>query len=157
MKLASGVVTHWATSRGIGNLFIILSWNLQSYVYKLITLANCYQYLEIFTTQTQSQLNSKIGFVMKMTLDHHHHQPPSTTGNSMPAISYLWLTRFGPTLKVGLWDKTKTKTTISSTSLTTTTTTTQKQQQQQQQMHLSYYCPWPKKVGFVLWSVSPSN
>ena len=30
----------------------------------------------IVTTPTQPQLNSKVGFDTKMTLDHHHHPPP---------------------------------------------------------------------------------
>ena len=30
----------------------------------------------IVTTPTQPQLNSKVVFDMKMTLDHHHHPPP---------------------------------------------------------------------------------
>ena len=43
----------------------------------------------IVTTPTQPQLNSKVGFAMKMTLHHHpHHHPPptTTTRNSTPAI-----------------------------------------------------------------------
>ena len=43
---------------------------------------------DIFTTPTQPQLNSKVGFDIKRTLHHHH---PT---NSMSAISHPLLTRF---------------------------------------------------------------
>ena len=50
---------------------------------------------KIVTTSIQPQLNSKVGFDMKMTL--HHHQPPQpppppTTTNSMSSISQLFWT-----------------------------------------------------------------
>ena len=38
-----------------------------------------------------------------MTLD--HHPPPPTHTNSMSVISWLLLTRFNQTLKVGSWDE----------------------------------------------------
>ena len=49
----------------------------------------------IFTTPTQPQLNSKIGFDMKMTF-HHHHPPPQTQCRQYPD--------FNETLKVDSWE-----------------------------------------------------
>ena len=50
----------------------------------------------IVTTPTKPQLNSKVGFDMKMTLDHHpstHHHHNHHT-NSMSSISQLFLIQF---------------------------------------------------------------
>ena len=49
-----------------------------------------------FLSQPQPQLNSKVGFCMKMTL---HHPPTTHHTNSMSSIY------FNQTLKEGLWDK----------------------------------------------------
>ena len=109
----------------------------------------------VVTTPTQPQLNSKVGFDTKMTLDHPPHklnviniQLFLTRFNSnfkgrfvgsTKATFYLLLTQFWPNFDSSFWDKTITKTTTSSSSSTTTTTT--KQEQQQQKIYLSYY--WP--------------
>ena len=52
-----------------------------------------FDFIQIVTTPTQPQLNSKVGCDTKMTLIHHHHPPPTHT-NSMSAISQLLLTWF---------------------------------------------------------------
>ena len=61
---------------------------------------------------SQPQLNSKVGFDMKMTL-HHNHHPPQT--QCQQYLSCYW-PNFNQTLKVGFWDL--------------------QQQQQQKQQHL---------------------
>ena len=38
----------------------------------------CFVYSDIVIPPTQPQLNSKVGFDMKMTLDHHHHHCTAT-------------------------------------------------------------------------------
>ena len=53
--------------------------------------------LDIVTTPTQPQFNSKVGVDMKMTLDHHH--PPTHCTNSMSSIYQLFLTQYLPNFK----------------------------------------------------------
>ena len=69
----------------------------------------------IVTTPTQPQLNSKVGFYMKMTLHHQHT-------NSMSSISQLFLTQFQPNFKGRFVGSTTTITTTTWTTATTTTT-----------------------------------
>ena len=57
--------------------------------------------LFIVTTPTRPQLNSKIGFDIKMTL-YHHHPPP--THPPQTQCHQCSLPDFNQTLKVGLWD-----------------------------------------------------
>ena len=70
----------------------------------------------IVTTPTQPKLNSKVGFDMKMTLDHHH-------SNSISLKAQLFLTQFKPDSKGRFMGST---TTITTTPWTTTTITTTK-------------------------------
>ena len=72
---------------------------------------------------TSTQLNSKVGCDMKMTLIHH---PPPTHTNSMSAISQLLLTRFQPNFKVRFLGWTTTITTTTTTATTATITRTLK-------------------------------
>ena len=56
----------------------------------------------IVTTPTQPQLNSKVGFDTKMTLDHHHPPPPPQT-QFWQYLSCYW-PDFDETLKVDSWE-----------------------------------------------------
>ena len=49
--------------------------------------------MEIVTTPTQPQLNSKVGFDTKMTFDHHHHPPPhKLLGSNISAVTGpIWI------------------------------------------------------------------
>ena len=61
---------------------------------------------QIFTTQTQPQLNSKVG-AMKRTLVHPPSPPPPPPTTQTQCHQYLSCScpDFNPTLKVGLWDQ----------------------------------------------------
>ena len=55
----------------------------------------------IVTTTTQPQLNSKVGFDTKMTLDHH----PPTHPHKLNVSNISAVTDFYQTFKVGFWDQ----------------------------------------------------
>ena len=57
---------------------------------------------KIVTTPTQPQLNSKVGFDTKVTLN--HHPPPQTQCDQYISCS---CPDFNQPLKVGLWDQQK--------------------------------------------------
>ena len=72
----AGLTYHAVLDHHLGLCYLIITWDYA-----------------IVTTPTQPQLNSKVGFDMKMTLDHHHPPPPTHT-NSISVISQLLLTQF---------------------------------------------------------------